>query len=108
MRPSKGVVFALLAAMLLICGSVATRGAQQAGSTDQSDSNSTATKKKSKKKAAADASQSGTDASADSTKTPKSKKKEDCRGGRQLSSEYSGHNDHKEKEPFQEIGRRSG
>jgi len=65
MRSSKRVVLALVAAMLLICSGVATRGAQQAGSTDQSgDSSSTATKKKSKKKAAVDASQNGADASA--------------------------------------------
>ena len=47
MKANKGVVLALLAALLLVCGSVSVR-AQQSGSTDQTDSS---TKKKSKKKA---------------------------------------------------------
>ena len=59
MRANKGVVLALLAALLLVCGSVTTR-AEQAGSTDQSDS-STGTNKKTKTKAATDASKAVTD-----------------------------------------------
>src|SRR5689334_14916520 len=51
MKANKGVVLALLAALLLVCGGVSVR-AQQSSSTDQTDS-STTTKKKSKKKAKA-------------------------------------------------------
>src|SRR5258708_39785101 len=78
MRWSTRTFFSLFAGLLLICGSLALRAAQQTGSTpstDQSDA-TTSTKKKTKTKVASpDASQGTTDAAVDTSKTTKPKSK---------------------------------
>src|SRR5260221_4102856 len=80
MRWSTRAFVSLFAGLLLICGSLTLRAAQQTGSTPSTDQRdaTTSTKKKTKTKVASpDASQGTTDDAVDTSKTtkPKSQKK---------------------------------